>query len=168
MPAGLKRCYGEGHLHFITFSCYRRLRLLKSKIAREIFVEELGKVREEMEFQLIGYVVMPEHVHLLLSEPERGTPSTVMHKLKLRVARRMRTRRRSVCGEPLRLAFEEEGEPLRAFWQARFYDFNVYTKGKKMEKLNYMHANPVIRGRVAYPSVFEGWVRLRIPRTVDF
>ena len=80
MPAGLKRCYGEGHLHFVTFSCYRRLPLLKSKIAREIFVEELGKVREEMEFQLIGYVVMPEHVHLLLSEPERGTPSTVMQK----------------------------------------------------------------------------------------
>ena len=80
----------------------------------------------------------------------------------------MRKRKRSDCGEPLRLAFEEEGEPLRAFWQARFYDFNVYTKGKKTEKLNYMHANPVIRGRVAYPSVFEGWVRLRIPRTVDF
>jgi putative transposase len=88
-----------------------------------------------MGFHLIGYVVMPEHVHLLLSEPPRGTPSTVLQKLKLRVARKL-----------LR------GETLGAFWQARFYDFNVYSKGKKMEKLHYMHANPVIRGLVKDPK----------------
>jgi putative transposase len=51
----------------------------------------------------------------------------------------------------LRLPFEETEEPLRAFWQARFYDFNVYSRGKKTEKLNYMHANPVIRGLVKHP-----------------
>jgi hypothetical protein len=50
MPAGLKRYYGKGHLHFITFSCYRRLPLLKSVRARDIFVKELGKVREEKGF----------------------------------------------------------------------------------------------------------------------
>jgi hypothetical protein len=59
MPTGLKRYYGKRHLHFITFSCYRRLPLLKS--ARDVFVEELGKTRDELEFHLIGYVVMPEH-----------------------------------------------------------------------------------------------------------
>jgi putative transposase len=95
---------------------------------------------------------MAEHVHLLLSEPERGTPSTVLQKLKLRVARKMRKRKRLVCAGQLRLAFEENTGPLRAFWQARFYDFNVYTKGKKTEKLNYMHANPVIRGLVKHPK----------------
>jgi len=50
------------------------------------------------------------------------------------------------------LPFERAREPLRAFWQARFYDFNVYTSGKKKEKLNYMHANPVVRGLVAHPK----------------
>jgi len=73
MPAGLKRLYGQGHLHFITFSCYQRLPLLRTVCARDIFVQELGKLRDEMAFHLIGYVVMPEHVHLLLSEPPRGT-----------------------------------------------------------------------------------------------
>ena len=102
------------------------------------FVKELGKVRDEMGLRLLGYVVMPEHVHLLLSEPQRGTPSTVLHKLKLRVARKMRKRKRPVCAGQLPLAFEENREPLRAFWQARFYDFNVYTEGKKTEKLNYI------------------------------
>jgi putative transposase len=152
MPAGLKRYYGQGHLHFITFSCYRRLPLLKTVRARHVFVKELAKVREDLRFHLIGYVVMPEHVHLLISEPPSGTPSTVLHKLKLRVARKLRKPRRSVFAGQLRLPFQEHRESLRAFWQARFYDFNVYTKGKMTEKLHYMHANPVIRGLVKHPK----------------
>ena len=152
MPAGLNRYYGKGHLHFITFSCYRRLPLLKTVRARNGFVKELARIRDEMGFHLIGYVVMPEHVHLLISEPKQGTPSTVLQKPKLRVARNLRRRRRSGNAEQLRLPFEATGEPLRAFWQARFYDFNVYTKRKKTEKLNYMHANPVVRGLVEHPK----------------
>jgi putative transposase len=151
MPAGLRRYYGKNHLHFITFSCYRRLPLLKTARARDVFVKELGKVRDEMGFHLFGYVVMPEHVHLLMSEPKQGTPSTVLQKLKLRVARKLRKRGRPACVGQMRLPFGETGTPLRAFWQARFYDFNVYSKGKKAEKLNYMHANPVIRGLVKHP-----------------
>jgi len=151
MPAGLRRYYGKGHLHFITFSCYRRLPLLKTAHARDAFVKELGRVRDEMGFHLLGYVVMPEHVHLLMSEPPQGTPSTVLQKLKLRVARKLRKRRKPVSVGQMRLPFAEAGEPLRTFWQARFYDFNVYSQGKKKEKLNYMHANPVIRGLVKHP-----------------
>ena len=151
MPKGLKRYYGKGQLHFVTFSCYRRLPLLKTVRAREIFVQELGKVRDEMEFRLIGYVVMPEHVHLLMSEPKRGTPSAVLQKLKLRVSRKMRKRRKFGGAGQLPLPFAEGGEPPRAFWQAMFYDFNVYTKGKKAEKLHYMHSNPVTRRLVKHP-----------------
>jgi len=152
MPAGLKRFYGKGHLHFITFSCYRRLPLLKTARARDVFAKELSKIRNEMGFQLVGYVVMPEHVHLLIGEPKQGTPSIVLQKLKLRVARKMRKRKRSGSAAQLRLPFAEAGESLRAFWQARFYDFNVYTRGKMKEKLNYMHANPVVRGLVEHPK----------------
>ena len=135
MPAGLRRYYGKGHLHFITFSCYRRLPLLKTARARDLFVRELARVREELSFRLIGHVVMPEHVHLLMSEPQRGTPSTVLQKLKLRVARKMRKRRRKAPAGQMGLPFKECAEPLRAFWQARFYDFNVYSERKRMEKL---------------------------------
>jgi putative transposase len=124
MPAGLRRIYGRGHLHFVTFSCYHRLPLLKTARARDIFIRELAKLRDEMSFHVIGYVVMPEHVHLLLSEPPQGTLSTVLQKLKLRVARRLR-KRRTIFVAPFPLPFHEDGEPPRAFWQARFYDFNV-------------------------------------------
>ncbi|HTT32059.1 MAG TPA: transposase [Methylomirabilota bacterium] len=152
MPAGLRRYYGRGDLHFITFSCYRRLPLLKSARARDVFVRELAKLREELQFRLIGYVVMPEHVHLLVSEPRQGTPSTMLQKLKLRVARRLRKRRRNAHPGQMRLPFEESGEPLRAFWQARFYDFNVYSERKRIEKLKYMHENPAKRGLVKHPK----------------
>jgi putative transposase len=152
MPTGLKRYYGKGHLHFLTFSCYRRLPLLKTARARDIFVQELAKIRDELKFQLIGYVVMPEHVHLLVSEPRQGTPSTVLQKLKQRVARRLRKRRRASSAAQLLLPFADRGEPLRSFWQARFYDFNVYSDGKRKEKLNYMHANPLIRKLVKHPK----------------
>jgi putative transposase len=152
MPAGLRRIYGQGHWHFITFSCYRRLPLLKTAHARDVFVRELAKLRHELGFQLLGYVVMPEHVHLLISEPPRGTPSTVLHKLKLRVARRLRKRRKRGCAAQIELPFPQPEAGLRSFWQARFYDFNVYTRRKKREKLEYMHGNPIQRKLVQHPK----------------
>ena len=87
------------------------------------------------------------------------TPSTVLHKLKLRVARKLRKRRKPVNAGQMRLPFAKMGEPLRAFWQARFYDFNVYSEGKKKEKLNYVHANSVIRGLVKHPRdwLWSSW-----------
>jgi putative transposase len=69
MPKGLHRRYGLQHLHFITCSCYRRLPLLASAKAKNTFVTILGQVRDRYRFKLAGYVVMPEHVHLLLSGP---------------------------------------------------------------------------------------------------
>ncbi len=116
-----------------------------------MFVDELKRVRAEMGFRLIGYVVMPEHVHLLLSEPPKGTPSVVLQKLKLRVSLRIRKGREVGMAEQFPLTSEGEGVPPKAYWQARFYDFNVHTIGKRKEKLDYMHANPVVRGLVEHP-----------------
>jgi putative transposase len=147
MPTGLQRHYGKGHLHFMTFSCYRRLPLLGTSSARDLFVQELAKVRAECSFLLIGYVVMPNHVHLLLSESSQATPSTVLQMLKQRVSRKMRKQLKGHLTAPSC----EEGGKLRSFWQPRFYDFTVYTHGKLREKLNYMHANPVTQKLVAHP-----------------
>ena len=86
MPSGLHRSYGAHHLHFITCSCYRRLPLLNSARARDRFLSVLEQTRQRYRFVVVGYVVMPEHVHLLLSEPEVGDPSTVMQVVKQRTA----------------------------------------------------------------------------------
>jgi len=84
MPAGLHRTYGAHHLQFITWSCYRRLPFLSSARARDRFLSILEQVRQRYRFVVVGYVVMPEHVHVLITEPEVGNPSTVMQVLKQR------------------------------------------------------------------------------------
>src|ERR1700688_4273429 len=151
MAIKLIRHYGRGHLHFITFSCYRRLPLLRSVRARNAFVQILGEVRDRYGFYLVGYVVMPEHIHLLIGEPAKGTPSTVIQVLKQRVSRRLRRRKRNAAGQ-FRLAFAGVDDSLRRFWQRRFYDFNVWSLKKRVEKLHYMHMNPLKRKLVDHPK----------------
>jgi len=148
----LKRHYGHGDLHFLTFSCYRRRPMLGTVRARNIFVRILGELREQYGFRLVGYVAMPEHVHLLITEPARGTPSTVMQVLKQRVSRKLRGRKRRAGSGQLGLPFPEATAALPRFWQRRFYDFNVWSWGKRKEKLEYMHRNPVTRKLVAHPK----------------
>ncbi len=155
MSKNLKRYYGRGDLHFLTFSCYRRLPLLKTIRARNVFVHALGKIRARYKFKLVGYVVMPEHVHLLISEASKVTPSVVLKVLKQRVSRDLRKKKRRVLNAQLQLPFMRSGEGLRRFWQARFYDFNVYSAKKKREKLEYMHENPVKRGLVNDPGAWR-------------
>ena len=148
----LKRYYGRKDLHFVTFSCYERRPLLGSARARNLFVKILAEVRERYQFLVVGYVLMPEHVHVLISEPARGTPSKAIQVLKQRVSRAMRGRKRRSLGRQLKLPFPEGMSDLKRFWQRRFYDFNVWSRGKLKEKLNYMHANPVARKLVRHPK----------------
>ena len=136
MPWGLKRYQQTGDLHFITFSCYRRAPLLGSGSARDTFVVTLERVRRWYRFYLTGFVVMPEHVHLLLSEPERGNLAVVLQMLKQIVSQELNER------------------ATTSFWQPRYYDFNIWREQKLTEKLDYMHQNPVQRGLVARP---EDW-----------
>jgi len=94
---------------------------------------------------ITGYVVMPEHVHLLVGEPERSTLAVAIQMLKQNVAREL-----------------GHAHPLPRFWQRRYYDFNVWTEQKRVEKLKYLHRNPVTRGLVSRPedwawSSFRHW-----------
>jgi putative transposase len=98
-------------------------------------VKALHEARQQYRFKLVGYVIMPEHVHLLISEPMRGTPSTVMQVLKQRVSRLMRAHWNRAPKSQMHLWNEDERERPRRFWQRRFYDFNVWSRKKKIEKL---------------------------------
>ena len=150
MPSGLHRTYGAHHLHFITCSCYRRLPFLRTVRSRDRLLSILEHTRRRYQFVVVGYVVMPEHVHLLITEPEIGTPSTVMQVLKQRTARALLPKD-SRSDVRQRCLFGEATVPA-PFWQARFYDFNVWTAKKRLEKLRYMHRNPVKRGLVTAPE----------------
>jgi putative transposase len=134
MPWGLKRFQEARCLHFVTFSCYQRAPLLGTAQARNIFEQTFEQTRQWYGFYVAGYVVMPEHVHLLISEPERAKLSVALQMLKQNVARRLRS---------------PEGGLL---WQPRYYDFNVWSEPKRIEKLRYIHRNPVKRGLVRSPD----------------
>ena len=119
-----------------------------------MFVRALGAMRERYKFLLVGYVVMPDHVHLLISEAPKSTPSVMLKALKQRVSRDLRRKRRKAASGQLRLPFMNDGLGLPRFWQPRFHDFNVYSSYKAREKLECMHANPVKRGLVKNPSAW--------------
>jgi putative transposase len=91
----------------------------------------LERTRRKYGFFVCGYVVMPEHVHLLLSEPEHGSLATALQAMKQAVSKALGS---------------GDGQ---AFWQARYYDFNVFSARKRIEKLRYIHRNPVTRGLCA-------------------
>jgi len=151
MPTNLHRYYGAGYLHFITTSCYQRRALLSTPQNRDLFLEVMERVRRRLGFVVVGYVVMPEHVHLLFSEPERGDPSVVMKVLKQSFARQLLNRCRAGV-DPRHSSLWKIPLTEGHVWQHRFYDFVVFTEKKRVEKLRYMHRNPVVRGLVLAPK----------------
>ena len=87
MPRGLRRFHDSGQSHFITFSCYRRQPNFVNAAVYDLFPRCLEEMRRRFNMRVYGYVVMPEHVHLLLSEPDHGTLAEAMHYLKLSFAK---------------------------------------------------------------------------------
>ena len=136
MKGKLVRYQKSGAFHFITFSCYRRQPLLNSVLAYDCFERELEVVRQRYEVAILGYVLMPEHVHLLVDETRIASLSIALQVLKQQTSRKLKSKGQA------------------QYWQRRYYDFNVWSEEKRAEKLGYMHRNPVMRGLVAKP---EDW-----------
>jgi putative transposase len=114
----------------------------------------LEQIRQRHQFVVVGYVVMPEHVHLLVSEPERGNPSLVLAALKQTFAHRLLRELRAKTGAQTDSLWNTP-VAVGHVWQSHFYDFVVFTEKKRAEKLRYMHRNPVQRGLVLQP---EQWL----------
>jgi putative transposase len=102
---------------------------------RVAFLRIVEETRIRYGFGVAGYVVMPTHIHLLMTEPEAHPLSTAIQVIKQRFSR--------TC------LFEEH------VWERRYYDFNVFTAVKLEEKLHYMHMNPVQAGLVLGPADWE-------------
>jgi putative transposase len=151
MPSGLKRYHESHQTHFVTFSCYHRLPLLRTAAVCNIFLESLEWTRRRYHLRVYGYVVMPEHVHLLLSEPEDGLLSTAIQALKLASSRRT-------------ARFRSAPEPR--LWQRRYFDHNVRTVKSFETLLRYTHRNPVKRGLAVKPEDWK-WSSFRHYATAE-
>jgi putative transposase len=123
----------------VTFTCYHRQQRFDSPVVYDLFVEVLERMRCRFEMCVYGYVIMPEHVHLLVSEPRRKLLADAIHHLKLSFAKRL---------------------GAGVFWQKRYYDRNVRSEHEFKRVLRYIHRNPVKRGLVGEPGEWK-WSSFR-------
>ena len=158
MPWGLTRFHHSRQSHFVTFCCYHRRPLFTTDASRRFFELALERVRHSFRLQVYGYVVMPEHVHLLLSEPQQeGGPFKPGFGLSGDVY---------LLSEPQQDTLADALKSLKQgvsrrligdaehFWQKRYYDFNIRNYAQFVEKLRYIHRNPVKAGLCERP---EDW-----------
>ena len=159
MP-GRTHYYAENHLHYLTANLYRRARVLDSDRFKLKFTQTLDDLRAELGFHIIGYVLMPEHCHLLIWPSDLANPSQIMQKLSERTANFiLRTLRRSLALPWCRRMLNGFELPPTVHhhahyqvWQRGGYDMNIWSEKKRLEKLTYMHNNPVKRRLVASPA----------------
>lgn len=139
-----KRTYDiAGHAHFISFSCYKRRRLLDTDTAKRIAISHLALEMKKHEAQCAGFVIMPDHVHALVRFSEPGHLSEFMKQWK----RRSSFRIKKFLLENL-TQYSSFLQPEDPVWQRSYHDYNIFSYKKLYEKLTYMHENPVTAGLV--------------------
>jgi putative transposase len=123
MPYGLKRFQKAEALHFITFSCFHRLPFLEAPATKETFEFVLEQTRSRHQARVYAYVLMPEHVHLLINEPPLILVAQFLKALKQITSRKLRGDRPQ-------------------FWQDRYFDANIRGESALSEVIRYIHRNP--------------------------
>ncbi len=139
---------------------YRRARIFDSDRFKRHFTKTLAELRSELGFRIVGYVLMPEHCHLLIWPSELADPSQIMQKLAERTANFiLRNLRRNLefpwCRKMLtrfELPATVHHHAHSRVGQRGGYDMNIWSEKKRLEKLNYMHNNPLKRRLVESPG----------------
>ena len=142
----VKRYDVPGYARFVTFSCYRRLPLLGDPRTRDAFAERLEDERARLGFSVIAWVVMPEHVHLVIV-PVDGELGPVLRGVKQGFSRTVLSRWRERSAPVLESLVDPRG--VTRFWQrGGGYDRNIRNPEELVEKIQYTHRNPIKRGLV--------------------
>ena len=137
-----RRIYdAERHAHFVTFSCYKRRRLLDHDRAKKIVLGVLNSQLTKQNALCGGFVLMPDHIHAVLWFPTDNQLSHFMKQWKQRSSIQIKRLLRTELVE-----YRTTIDLGEAIWQPRYYDFNLYSEKKLREKLDYMHLNPVRAG----------------------
>jgi len=162
-----KRCkrYDEpGHAHELTFSCFRNQALLLEDDSRKCFADAVNAARNKHRFDVWAYVVMPEHVHLLVRPRENDySVSAILKSIKQSVSRKVIARLRRESPSLLASLASGRGDSPYCFWQdGGGYDRNIRSGATLRHAIDYIHRNPVRRGLVGRPgdwlwSSFGDW-----------
>jgi len=136
----------ELQVHFVTFSCFRRRRLLDCDELKAVVLRVMVDQLPKQEAQCLGFVIMPDHVHAMVWFPAPKSLSAFIRSWKQRSSFLIR--------RLLPMALPKYAAALtcrESIWQPRYFDFNVFSEKKLLEKLAYMHGNPVKAGLVDSP-----------------
>ena len=133
----------EKHAQFVTFSCYRRRRMLDCEPLRETLLGIFAEKLAQYDGICSGYVVMPDHVHAIVWFDQAGELSRFMKSWKQTSSQKLKKQLRGVAPH-----YASTIPMVDPFWQPKYYPFNLYSFKKAEEKLDYMHMNPVTAGLV--------------------
>jgi len=157
----------NSYVHFVTTRTYESRPYFRNEEFCRILMDELGFYAEKYGFSLLGYVIMPDHVHLLLWWDKVEKPdlniSKIMQGIKGATARQiigLTTGRLEHMLQPCSMTVPKSTRSHKRklryrLWQHGFYDFNIYAEEKLVEKLNYIHHNPVKAGLVSLPDDYK-------------
>ena len=146
-----------GEAHFLTFSCFKRRAFLSRDRTREYFIEALSRARIFHKFDLWAYVIMSNHVHLLIY-PRRSIydMGEIEAAIKLDVSRRALTYLRTHNPEGIKqLATGQKHTPYRFWTSGNGYDENITSYDDARDIADYIHNNPVRSGICAVPEEWE-------------
>jgi putative transposase len=133
----------ENHAYFVTFSCYRRRRILDDDQAKQIVIHFLREQLRNQDGKCVGFVIMPDHVHAVVHFENEGLLSVFMNQWKRRSSIQLKKLYRTKLSN-----YGAKSNLKDAMWQPKYYVFNIYSGTKLNEKLAYMHNNPVQAGLV--------------------
>lgn len=149
----LRHFDGDGRARFVTFGTFNKLPLIANNENRMIIINAIGLMREKYRFRLLGYVLMPEHIHLVII-PDNGTKiGRIVGEIKRESAVKILDKLKKLNSPILaKLEVTRDGIRKHAFWQRRCYDHNCRTPESVWKAIEYCHNNPVKRGLVKEPS----------------
>jgi putative transposase len=138
-----------GAAHFVTSLCFKRRRLLDDDRCKGIVIHVLASQLSKQNGLCQGFVVMPDHVHALVWFPEQGQLSYFMKQWKQRssiLIKKLLASKLTRYAETIGLT-----DPV---WQRHYHAFGVISEEKLLEKLRYMHNNPVKKGLAHIPVIW--------------
>jgi putative transposase len=153
----LKHYDHDGRARFVTFSTHQRISVLTDRTTNNMVVNAIQHVCQTYHLKSLAYVIMPEHVHLVVVPPLAAKLGPIVGEMKFSSAMRIHElliARQSSLLE--RLLAVRNGVTKFCLWQRRCYDYNCRTESSVWEKVNYCHNNPVKRGLVITPKIGTG------------
>lgn len=146
----------HGYAHYLTFSIYHHKRLFANPVFPPLFLQHLDASRSRLQFHLWAYVVMPDHVHLLLHPVEGVSISSILQSIKLpfsKAAIQLLRERHPASLEHYQVGTEQK-KSYRIWQRGGGYDRNLYSPDALRRSVTYIHNNPVVKSICDVPEEY--------------